>query len=223
MHHVRLGDLSLNQRLAALAFASGLVALAAQPHPGPRASLDVQVLAGLVQTEADHVTPQELADWIVKERSDYRLLDLRDAASFARYHIPTAENVPLADLARAEIAPTETVVLYSEGGIHGAQAWLLLRAKGLKAAYNLKGGLEAWKDDILFPILPERPSGAETERVERALALARFFGGGPRIAGAQAVTANADLPKLPVPAAVPVPTAPSGAGPARKPKKKEGC
>ena len=151
---MKLPQLTLNQKLAALAFVLGAVALFAQPHRGPFVKLDGRELALVVEQEVDHVTAPELAAWIVEGRADYRLIDLRSAAEYAAYHIPTAENVPLSDLVDYPLLRTEKVVLYSEGGIHSAQAWMLLRAQGHESAYMVLGGLDAWKDEVLYPALP---------------------------------------------------------------------
>ena len=57
------------------------------------------------------------------------------------YHVPTAERVPLDSLAHVRFAADETIVLYSEGGAHAAQAWVFLRALGYDNVYFLRGGL----------------------------------------------------------------------------------
>jgi len=216
---MKLPALTLNQKLAAVALALGAVALVSQPHRGPFVTLDARELALVVEQEVDHVTPSELATWIVEGRSDYRLLDLRAGKSFAEYHIPTAENVRLPGLMDYPLLRNEKIVVYSEGGIHGAQAWLLLRAQGFRGVYTILGGLDAWKDDVLFPSLPADASPAERARFERAAAIAQFFGGQARLGGeAAAPAAAAEMPKLAAPAASGpvVPAAP-------KKKKKEGC
>lgn len=213
-----LSALSLNQKLGLAALALGALALLAQPHRGPFVKLDGRELALVVEQEVDHVTASELAAWIVEGRSDYRLLDLRPEQDFAAYHVPTAENVPLAGLADYPLLRNEKIVLYSEGGIHSAQAWMLLRAQGYDAVYMVLGGLDAWKDEVLFPVLAADASPAEQARFERAAALARFFGGEVRAGGAAAAPAtSAQLPKL----AAPVASGP--AVPATPRKKKEGC
>jgi hypothetical protein len=214
--------LSTNRRLALSAFVLGAGALPASVDHGRTLSLDARELLTLVQRETDHVDPATLAGWIIQGKGDYRLLDLRDAAAFAAYHIPTAENVPIASLADASLTRDETVVLYSEGGIHAAQAWMLLAAMGYRGVLTLRGGLEGWKDDVLFPVLPQEPTSQEQARFERAAAVAAFFGGQPRKAGSGEALAL-DSPPLP---AVTTPTLPGGvAGPAAPPKrkKKEGC
>ena len=214
----RWSSLSLNQKLALGALVLGAMALFARPNRGNVVTLDVKELAAIVDREDDHVTASELAGWIVAGRSDYRLIDLRSGKEYGAYHIPTAENVTLTALPESSLLASEKIVLYSEGGIHASQAWMLLRAKGFKNAYTLKGGLDQWKDDVLFPILADNAPPQERARFERAVALARFFGGAPRTAGPQ--TAGATAPEMPKVEA-PVPVAGAAATPPRK--KKEGC
>ncbi len=212
--------LTPQQRLALLALGLGLVALPAQPYRGPVASLDARELALVVQREADHVEPQELAAWIVAGKSDYRLVDLREAAAFEAYHVPTAENRSLVDLPGEGLLRSEKIVLYSDGGIHAAQAWMLLRAQGYRGVYALRGGLEGWKDEVLFPALADDATPQQRTRVERSESMARFFGGQPRTGLAAAAGSAPALPKLELPQAPAGGAAPASA---RKPKKKEGC
>ena len=94
---MKLPVLTLNQKLAIVAVALGALALFSVPHRGPVVTLDTRELALIVDKEVDHVTPSELAAWIVQGRSDYRLVDLRTASHYVAYHIPTAENVTVAE------------------------------------------------------------------------------------------------------------------------------
>ena len=215
---MKLAALTTNQKLAAAALALGALALFSAPHRGPVVTLDTRELALVVEKEVDHVTPPELAGWIVQGRSDYRLIDLRAESDYAAYHIPTAENVTVAALPEFPFLRTEKIVLYSDGGIHAAQAWMLMRAQGYRAVYTVLGGLEGWKDDVLYPALPAQASAADRARFERAAALSRFFGGAPRAEGGAAAPAPMELPRLAAPA-------PSGAATpvAPRKKKKEGC
>ncbi|HSB60347.1 MAG TPA: rhodanese-like domain-containing protein [Vicinamibacteria bacterium] len=210
--------LGRNRRLALLALVLGAGALFASVHPGRTLSLHENELMTAIAREDDHVTPDELAGWIIAGRSDYRLIDLRDETAYAAYQIPTAENVPLAGLTDAPLLRNERVVLYSDGGIHAAQAWMLLRAKGYPGAYTLLGGLEQWKEEVLFPALPADADPRERTRFARAAAVAKFFGGAPRAGAAgAAVLETPELPK------VEAPTIPAGQAPGPRRKKKEGC
>jgi hypothetical protein len=215
--------LPLNQKLAALAFVLGLGALFISPARGGAAWVRPDELARIVQTEVDHVTPDDLADWIMQGRADYRLIDLRDEKAFAEYHIPGAELMPITRLADARLARNERIVLYSDGGIHSAQAWFLLRARGYQGVYILRGGLDEWRDQVLYPALASDPGPFEARRNERLQARAAHFGGQARVnAGSEPVTVPVAAAPVPVAPAVGGPAPPSGpAAPAKK--KKEGC
>jgi len=216
---MNLRQFTLNRKLAMLAVALGTLALLAQPHRGPFVKLDARELASVVEAEVDHVTAPDLAAWIVEGRADYRLIDLRSAQEYAAYHIPSAENVPLTGLADHALLRNEKIVLYSEGGIHSAQAWMLLRARGYEAVYMVLGGLDAWQDEVLFPALPADADARARAQFERAAQVAKFFGGEARSGnGAAAAAASVALPKLTAP-----PPMPGPATPVAKKKKKEGC
>ena len=207
--------LSLNQKLAALALVLGLVAVFAHPVAGGSVNMSPKELALVVSKEVDHVDPLELADWIVAGRSDFRLVDLRDAQAYAQYHIPGAENVPLASLPDAGLLKNERIVVYSDGGIHSAQGWFLMRAKGYRGVYILRGGLDDWKDLVLFPAA----SGSTAGDATRA-ALAAHFGGALR-SGSSAAASSPAIPALPK---IDAPVGSSTSEPAAGgKKKKEGC
>jgi len=216
--------LTVNQVLALVALALGILALFGNPYRGHRVSVDTRELATIVGREVDHVTPAELAGWIIAGDTDYRLIDLRSPEEFTRYHIPTAENVPIAQLADYPLARNEKIVLYSEGGIHSAQAWFLLKARRYPGAYILRGGLEGWNDEVLHPAPPAPGPPREMAAFERAVQVSRFFGGAPRSAAdtLAGVAAPAFAP-APAPTTARAPAAPvSPAGPKKK-AKKEGC
>lgn len=218
----------LPHRLGLVAFLLGVGSLFGEPYRGgARVELDTRELARLVETTVDHVSPGELADWIVAGRSDFRLLDLRDAAAFAAYHIPGSEHAPITTLADYPVERNETVVLVSDGGIHAAQAWFLLAARGYAGAKMLLGGSDAWQEEVLFPILPADAPPEVTAAFARRRELATFFGGSPRqgVAGDQAAVAMAlPSPALPTMTGVVAPVAgPAGAAVPAKKKKKEGC
>lgn len=141
----RFNSFSLNQRLALLAGLLGLLALVAgNPFRDQKVTIDLKELARAIESENDHIGADQLAEWIML-KSPVRVIDLRDSVSFATYHIPTAECITMEKLLEESASKNEKLVLYSEGGIHAAQAWMLLKAKGHTNVYTLKGGLEAWK------------------------------------------------------------------------------
>jgi len=210
--------LSMNKKLALIAFILGLVAVfAGNPYRGNSVTIDTKDLALIVDKTVDHVSPEELADWIIQGKVDFKLLDLRAEKEFNEYHIPVAELVPLAELNEHPLLRNEKVVLYSEGGIHSAQAWMLLRAKGYKAVYMLFGGLEEWTDKILFPKIPQNATQEQLATFKKMKEVSKFFGGSPQTdTGKQEVASTKPMPKLEMPSGTSAPTA-------GKKKKKEGC
>lgn len=187
--------MSTHRLLAVAAGVLGLMALAADlPRPG--AAMDVARLAREVEDERDHVTALELAAWIRDGKPGLRVVDVRDAAAYASYHIPTAEHATLSDLLRAKPSADETLVLYSEGGTHAAQGWLLLRAAGAEHVYVLREGLYEWLSTVLNPTLPDGATAAQRAAFDTAAALGRYFGGVPTIGGGAAMQGEEITPLL---------------------------
>jgi rhodanese-related sulfurtransferase len=163
----------VRRTLAGIALALGaLAAIAGRPVSTGQA-VDVAGLAGEIDREADHVTAIELGEWIRDRKEGLRVIDVRTDSEFEAYHVPTAERVPLAAIATLRPQAGQTLVLYSDGGAHAAQAWVLLRAAGHARVYFLRGGLLEWMDDVMNPVL-----GADAAR---ARAVSSYFGGVPRV------------------------------------------
>lgn len=211
---------SLNQKLALVAATLGLFALfVGSPYTGSTATLNVKELGLIVEKEVDHVSVDELADWIIKGKADFRLIDVRSAKEFDEYHIPSAENIPVGSLFDGGILRNEKVILYSEGGVHAAQAWFLLKAQKYNSVYILREGLAEWKEKILFPSISANASAEEKLAFEKRKAVSAFFGGTPHTGTADSkAPPQIAMPKLEMPAA----SAGSGGGAVKK-KEKEGC
>jgi hypothetical protein len=111
--------------------------------------------------------------------------------------------------------------------VGAAQAWMLLRAKGYKGAYILNGGLDAWKAQVLFPVLadtPDTPNAERRARDAKAASLAAFFGGQARMgSGAAASLVGAPAMAMPAMPTVVAPVSPVGGGKPGAKKKREGC
>ncbi len=212
-----------NTSLALAAIVLGVMSLAGRPDSNETVSIDLQELALIVENEVDHVTVQELADQIIKGETNYRLLDLRDAEAFATYRIPGAENVELTGLLDYPLLRNERIVLYSGGGIHSAQAWFLLKAKGYKATYMLLGGLNSWQDEVLFPVVAEDAPVERLNQFAELDAVARHFGGQARRGRAGAPSGSQTMDQQPGLTMPPIiaPTAPVIQS--RKRTAREGC
>jgi rhodanese-related sulfurtransferase len=211
-----VAGLSSSRRFVGAVVVLGVVAaFAGNPFRGSSVRVSTNELAALVASEADHLTVDELASRLIAGSNTLRIIDLRPADAYAKYHLPGAESVPVAALAQLEVLPGEPLLLYSGADEHAAQAWVLLKARGLKA-YALRGGLVEWQERVLYPRLSENP--AERLDNDRRVAVARHFGGSPR----GTVAEGAPMPELKLPTP-PLADVPSEQGAPVKKKKKEGC
>lgn len=154
-------------------------AFAGSPYTAQHGSIDVSALAQTVEREEDHVTALELAEWIKDRRPGLHVLDVRPREDYEAYHVPTAEHLSLDSLTQMPFHPDETLVLYSEGGAHAAQAWVFLRALGYRKVFFLRGGLYEWIDEVMNPTLADT-TGAARDAFARAAVVSRYFGGVPR-------------------------------------------
>lgn len=212
-------NLSTEKKLGLLALVLGFFAtFAGSPYNNTRITLNAKDLAVIAEKDADNVSVQQIADWIIKGNSDFRVIDTRSAKEYAEYHIPVAQNVPLTELMDQNFYPTDKIILYSDNGEKAAQGWFLLKAKKFKAVYILKGGLNEWKNQILFPKMPANPTPEQQASFDKIKEVSKYFGGTPQTGGSEEENQPSikNLPKLQLPANVPADGAP-------KKRRKEGC
>ncbi len=205
---------------ALVGFLGVLLALAATMARGTGAGpVDAASLAQSIAEDKDHVTPLELANWILEKRQDYLLIDIRPPWEFDDYHIPTAINIPLTQLFQdaglKQLSRGKKIVVYGLGAGHGAEAQLLLSLKGY-SAFSLEEGLGGWWDQVMTPVSvrTSTPSPAGYQQAKQVRE--RFWGATPA-AGTQAAPL-APTPELPAPEQAPQ-APPSG----RKLKLGRGC
>ena len=176
----------IERALAIVAVVGGALAvIAGNPTRPVGGAVDVTELARIVEHEEDHVTAVELAKWIRDDKAGLRILDIRSDSEFDDFHIPRATRVPLADIARMPLDSAATYVLYSEGGTHAAQAWFLLRARGVENVFFLRGGLYEWLEQVMNPRVASTMPQAERDSI-RALTL--WFGGKMQVVDSASTT-----------------------------------
>jgi rhodanese-related sulfurtransferase len=205
---------------AVIILLAAALALAATMAKGTgEGAVNASAIAKVVNAEQDHVTPGELARWIVEKRKDYELVDIRSAWEFDDYHIPTAINIPLAQLFEdsglKQLSREKKIVLYGFGAGHAAQAQLLLGLKGYQA-YSLRDGISDWWETIMSPKSirsdPPDPNGYRESKQLRE----HFMGTGET---GRPATAMPPVPVMPAPGQEPSKEIP----PANKLKLGKGC
>ena len=152
-------------------------------------------LAQMVAAGDDHVTVQELSDWLIKDRRDFELVDIRDIQQFDAGHIEGARHIALAGLLAEQslnsLPAGRRIVVYSNGSAHAAQAALLLQLAG-RQALALLGGYNYWH---AYLNNPEKAGVAEMDAAQRAhyQAVACYFAG-EYVAAAGLVAKGGDTP-----------------------------
>jgi rhodanese-related sulfurtransferase len=181
--------------LAVVAALAGTIARGGSAGPGNTADL-VQTIVD----QKDHVTPGELARWIMEKRQDYQLIDIRTPWQYDDYHIPTAINIPLpqffqeSNLKRLDRG--KKIVVYGLGAGHAAETQLLLSMKGYNA-YSLHEGITEWWELIITPTSlrseTESPAGYQQARQLREY----FMGATPSPGSAATPAVPATPPSTP--------------------------
>ncbi|HOX08543.1 MAG TPA: rhodanese-like domain-containing protein, partial [Planctomycetota bacterium] len=149
-------------------FPSGRGAAAAAAPPAASAPGEAELLRG-VEAAADHVEPEDLADRMMRGEEGLLVVDVRPAAEYAGFRLRGAVNVPIAELA-AFLEPRRnqgTVVLYSNGMVHPAQARDSLARAGHANVFILTDGLEGFAERCLKPasLRPGAVTPAEAARI----------------------------------------------------------
>jgi rhodanese-related sulfurtransferase len=166
---------SRHRALAGVAAALALSAVALDLRP-----IDAHSLAAEIEHERDHISALDLAQRIMDGDRALRIFDLRSPADFERMHIPSATPAKIDTLARERLPRDATIVLYSEGGAHAAQAWVLLRMRGHQRVFFLREGMFEWLARVMEPRLASDATPDERAEFTRAAEMSRFFGGSPR-------------------------------------------
>lgn len=147
--------------------------------------------------QTDRVDVETLAAWLIEERQDFVLVDVRSAADYERGHIGEAQNVSIAKLLTEETLATlpgdRKIVVYSNGSENGAKAATLLRVAGYDA-HVVSGGYNAWHARILNPDIPAEELDGESLQVSTQRAYACYFVGDRGAGAAERPAASFEPP-----------------------------
>jgi hypothetical protein len=209
-------NLSTPKKLALFALLLGIIAVfAGSPYMGSEVKVNTKDLALTTVKNSDKIKSLELADWIIKGKADYTLVDLRNEDQYSQYFIPTAINIPLVQLPESDLLRNQKIILYSEDDVNAAQAWFILKSKNFKGVYILDGGLKNWQEEVLFPKLAVNASKEEIAQFEKVKEISKYFGGSAQTDSTQVAETKVNLP-------TPQVTTQPGATKTKK-KKREGC
>jgi rhodanese-related sulfurtransferase len=160
-----------------LILALGLLCITPGVDAGNLDETSLRVLGNAITKDQDYITGEDLAQWIMQDKKDYYLIDIRNEAEYEQSHIQGAANIPLLklfDLHQIDALPRHKIIItYSNTSMRSAQAATMLRLAGLDA-YSLIGGYEYWVMHTLNPkAAPEQHPDQETLDDARRAAMAR--------------------------------------------------
>jgi sulfur-carrier protein adenylyltransferase/sulfurtransferase len=171
--------------LAAFVIPLGLIIAAVPQNTTRPYKLTASELLSEVNTRTQYITPEIVADMIVKKDPSFRLIDVRSQDEFEKFSLPGAINIPVNDLLSdnwVEILDQDLKmnIFYSNGTLTANEAWMITRQLGYKNSYVLEGGLNYWFDAILNPQKPASTSpDEEFAKYDFRKSASQALGGGP--------------------------------------------
>lgn len=112
-------------------------------------SLPLSVPAPVVQDGLLIVSPERVREW-QQSGTEFVLVDARDTVQYAREHIPGAINVPYVEIRAGGLLPPRDrrIVVYcsSETCPISQYAYEALDQLGYEEIYDMRAGLQGWKD-----------------------------------------------------------------------------
>jgi adenylyltransferase/sulfurtransferase len=125
-------------------------------HPTITELIDYEMFCGITPEPAepasnpDEVTVQEMKRALDNPGLGIKVLDVREPDEYQIAHIDGVPLVPLSTLPQnfTELDPNQTYYIHCKSGVRSMRALNFLREHGFKHLKNVKGGINAWSDEI---------------------------------------------------------------------------
>jgi adenylyltransferase/sulfurtransferase len=125
-------------------------------HPTITALIDYVEFCGIPEdptvraANPDEVSVQDMKKALDDPKLGIKLLDVRDPFEFEIAHIKGVPMIPLPELGQrfTELDPNSQHYIYCKSGVRSLKAVEFLKEQGFKYTKSVKGGLDAWSDEI---------------------------------------------------------------------------
>jgi adenylyltransferase/sulfurtransferase len=125
-------------------------------HPSITALIDYEQFCGIPDQRAapaanpDEVTVQDMKKALADVKLGIKVIDVRDPDEYEISHINGVPLIPLGELPGrfTELDPNQQYYLHCKSGIRSLKAVAFLRQQGFKYVKSVKGGINAWADEI---------------------------------------------------------------------------
>ena len=160
------------------------------PYKQNRNELSPEKLLLAITNNDRFYSTDEVAKMIISGNPSIQLIDVRSPEEFAKFSLPGAINIPLANiLDKDESGDLEweaylnqdikTNIFYSNGSIYANQVWMLTKRLNYPNNYVMKGGLNKWVETIMRPKQPLASASEDDWKLyELRRASSIHFGGG---------------------------------------------
>jgi rhodanese-related sulfurtransferase len=192
--------------LALFIIPMGLIIAAVPQNKTKPYKLTAAQLLSEANARTQYVTPEVIADMIVKKDPSLRLIDVRSQEEFEKYSLPGAINIPAPDLLSDKYSDilnqdVKMNVFYSNGSLVANEAWMVTRQLGYSNNFVLEGGLNYWFDAILNPQKPSATSpDEEFAKYDFRKSAGQALGGGGPVQVTQEQAATSAKPAImPIP------------------------
>jgi rhodanese-related sulfurtransferase len=152
--------------LAIFIIPMGLIIAAVPQNTTKPYKLTAEELLSEANTRTQYITPDVVADMIIKKDPSLRLIDVRSLDEFEKFSLPGAINIPATDILSDQHADilnqdVRMNIFYSNGTVAANEVWMITRQLGYTNNFVLEGGLNFWFDNILNPQKPASTSSDE--------------------------------------------------------------
>lgn len=125
-------------------------------NPSITELIDYEMFCGITPEAAtpvanpDEVTVQEMKRALDDPSLGIQIIDVREPDEYQIAHIKGVPLFPLSTLTRqfTELDPNRQYYIHCKSGIRSMKALHFLREQGFKYLKNVKGGIDAWSDEI---------------------------------------------------------------------------
>jgi rhodanese-related sulfurtransferase len=125
-------------------------------NPTIKELIDYEMFCGIPEAPAnpaanpDEVTVQEMKRAYDDPKLGIKIIDVRDPDEYEISHINDIPQIPLDTLPQrfTELDPNTQYYIHCKSGVRSMKALKFLREQGFKYLKSVKGGINAWSDEI---------------------------------------------------------------------------
>ncbi|HEX4120847.1 MAG TPA: molybdopterin-synthase adenylyltransferase MoeB [Verrucomicrobiae bacterium] len=118
--------------------------------------IDYEMFCGITPEPAaarsnpDEVSVQEMKKALEDPKLNIKVIDVREPDEYQIAHVDGVPLIPLGTLPQrfTELDPNQQIYVHCKSGVRSMKALLFLREQGFKYVKSVKGGINAWADEI---------------------------------------------------------------------------